>query len=108
MNILVIGTRGIAAEVIKQGLEMGYSIRVLSRHPENLKITGEKLSIFHGDAVNPDDVVEASKNMDIIVSAIGIPPSSKDTSIFSVSAKNIITAVKTNNIKLLIAVTGIG
>jgi|ERR1035437_161522 putative NADH-flavin reductase len=108
MNILVIGSRGIGREVIKQGLDMGHSIRVLSRHPEDLKITNAKLSFFRGDAMKPEDVNEASKSMDIIVSAIGVPPSNKEINVFSVSVQNIINAARNNHVKLFISVTGIG
>lgn len=108
MNILVIGTRGIGLEVIKQGLDLGHSVRVLSRHPEDLKITNTRLFIVRGDAVNPADVNEAAKSADVIVSAIGVPPSNKETTVFSSSTNNIINAVKENNVKLCITVTGIG
>ena len=108
MNILVIGSRGIGLEVIKQGLELGHDIRVLSRHPEDIKVTGTKLTIVRGDAMNPSDVNEASKSIDIIISAIGVPPSRKDISVFSGSAGNIISAMKENNVKFFITVTGIG
>jgi putative NADH-flavin reductase len=108
MNILVIGTRGIAKEVIKQGLFMGHFIRVLSRHPETLGITDEKLSFIRGDATNPADVNEAAKSMDAVISAIGVPPTNKEVNTFSISTKNIIDAVKTNNIKVFIPVSGIG
>ncbi len=108
MNILVIGTRGIGREVIKQALDMGHTVRALSRHPENLKIEGPKLSIITGDALNTADVNKAAESMDVIVSAIGLPPSNKDITLFTGATKNMITAVKNNGVKLLISVTGIG
>jgi len=108
LNILVIGKRGIGLEVIKQGLELGHAVRVLTRSPEAVKLTGVKLSFYRGDAVNPEDVNEAAKSMDVIVSAIGTTPTNKEVTAFSISGRNIINAVKNNNVKLFISVTGIG
>jgi putative NADH-flavin reductase len=108
MNILVIGTRGIGREVIKQALEMGHTVRALSRHPENIKITDPKLTIITGDAAKPEDINKAAVSMDVIVSAIGTPPSNKKITLFTSAARSIISAVKNNGVKLLISVTGIG
>ena len=108
MNILVIGTRGIGREVIKQALEMGHTVRAFSRHPEKLKIADPKLSIITGDAFNSEDVNKAAASMDVMVSALGVPPSNKDVTIFTAAARNMITAVKNNGLKLFISVTGIG
>lgn len=108
MNILVIGKRGIGLEIIKQGLEHGHNIRVLARAPESLKVTGSKLSFYRGDAVNPDDVNEAAKGMDVIISAMGVAPTNKEVNAFSTAGANIIKSVKNNGVKLFISVTGIG
>ena len=108
MKITVLGTRGLAAAVIKHGLELGHSITALSRRSGPLPFQGENFSAFTGDAVSPDDLEAASKGADIIVSAIGIPPSGNKTTLFSSSAEAAISAVKKNNIKLFIMATGIG
>jgi putative NADH-flavin reductase len=108
MKILVLGTRGIGLQVIKLGLLYGHNMRAFSRHPETLSISHENLSIYRGDAANADDIEAAAEGMDIIVSAIGIPPAKNEFSIFSTSTGHLVSTVKKNNIKLLIVVTGIG
>jgi putative NADH-flavin reductase len=108
MNILVIGTRGIGKEVIKQAIESGHNVTILSRHPENVIFTGTNVTVFMGDATKIQDVEKASKGQDIIINAMGVLPSKKDIFDFSESASIIINAVKKNNVKLFIAVTGIG
>jgi putative NADH-flavin reductase len=108
MKILVLGTRGVGLQVIKLGLLYGHKIRAFSRRPGTLSIADENFEMFHGDAANSADIEAAAEGMDIIVSAIGIPPAKNDVSIFSVSAGHLVSAVKKNNVKLLIMVTGIG
>jgi putative NADH-flavin reductase len=108
VKILVLGTRGIGLQVIKQGLSLGHQVCALSRRPGALLIADDNFTLVAGDAENAPDIEKASHGMDVIVSAIGAPPSKKEISIFSVSAGHIISAVKKNSVKLFIMVSGIG
>jgi putative NADH-flavin reductase len=108
MKITVLGTRGLAAAVIRQGLALGHSITALSREIGPLPFSGENFSACTGDFASPEDVESASKGADIIVSSLGISLVKNNTTLFSSSASAVISAVKKNNIKLFIMVTGIG
>ncbi len=108
MNLLVIGSRGIGGQVIKQSLEIGHTVRLLSRNPEKTGLTGNGLTFYKGDALNPSDVTEASRGIDAVINAMGIPPTGNEVNSFSLSAANIIDAVQKNNVKVFIAVSGIG
>lgn len=71
MKITVLGATGkTGSEVVKQALEAGYTVNVLVRRPDSLT-SHAKLNVIVGDATDAKDVATASKDTDVIVSALG-------------------------------------
>lgn len=109
MKILVIGgTRGIGLALAKQALAEGYEVTVLARHPEAAHLQHEKLQLIKGDVADKSAVASAVRGQDAVVSAVGIKPTRKPVTVFSVGTRNILDGMKKDGGKLLIAVTGVG
>ena len=109
MNILIIGaTGGTGRELVQQALDLGHSVIALVRKPGKMKITHERLSILQGDVLEYESVASSVKNADAVLSALGHKRWFIKTSILSGGTKNIIKAMKENNIKRFVCETSLG
>ncbi len=110
MNITIIGaTKGIGKEVLKQALNVGYKVTVLARNPEKIELKNENLKIVKGDFLDYSSVAGSVKNAGAVVVSVGAMPARKPVTLFSEGTRNLLNAIKANNIKpLIVAVTGIG
>jgi putative NADH-flavin reductase len=109
MNILVIGgSRGIGLHVVQQTLQDGHSVTVLARRPTALTLHHENLRVMKGDVLDPDSVRTAIMGQTAVVFTVGIQQTLDPVTVFSEGTMNVLSAMKEEGIKLLIAVTGIG
>lgn len=68
-RILVLGGTGfIGKELVRQLVERGYAVRLLTRHPDNLPVglRGSQLEIRRGDLNNPEEIRSALEGIDCI------------------------------------------
>lgn len=71
MNITVIGASGkTGQELVKQALAAGHFVTALVRNPDKLKDQAN-LTVIIGDVTISQDIVRASKDAHVIVSALG-------------------------------------
>jgi len=109
MNILIIGaTGGTGRELVTQALALGHSVTALARKPAKLKLTHERLTVIQGNVLDYSSLVAATKNSDAVISALGHKRWFIKTSILSEGTKNIIKAMKENNIKRFVCETSLG
>jgi uncharacterized protein YbjT (DUF2867 family) len=112
-RILVIGaSQGIGKAVCQAATEKGHFVRAMSRSgrlPDGVTKTSEA---FPGDARNNADITRALTGIDVVVQALGIPPSLdmllKPVTLFSEATRVLLPAMKAAGVKKLIAVTGFG
>jgi uncharacterized protein YbjT (DUF2867 family) len=112
-HILVIGaSRGIGLTVCRLAVDGGHQVRAFSRSgraPEDNRAVGEP---FIGDACKPADVARALKGVDIVVQALGVPPSLdlifKPVNLFSTATRLLLPEMKKAGVRKLVAVTGFG
>ncbi|HJZ50396.1 MAG TPA: NAD(P)-binding oxidoreductase [Roseiflexaceae bacterium] len=72
MNLLVIGSTGRTGKhVLEQGLRRGHSITAFTRRPHELAGFQGLKGIFHGDALNLEDVRKAVQGQDAAIAAVG-------------------------------------
>ncbi len=108
MNITVLGASGkTGTELVKQSLAAGHNVNGLVRQEGRLE-KRPHLNIIFGDATNASDIAEASKNSDVIVSALG--DNSPKSTLMSNTVKAVIAASKDTGLKrfILMSTFGVG
>lgn len=71
MNILALGASGkTGSQIVKKAHEAGYTVNALVRRPESLE-TQPDVNVFIGDVTDQKDIINASKDSDVIISARG-------------------------------------
>jgi putative NADH-flavin reductase len=109
MNILIVGaTRGIGRELVDQALASGNSVTALARHPERLAAQHERLRKVRGDILEAESVSGAMAGQNAVCCAIGVRTPWEQPGVFSKGTQRLIHAMKSNAVRRLICVTGIG
>lgn len=98
---------GTGLEVVKQGLQQGHRITAFVRDSFRLPVRHAELSIAQGDAMSPSQVERAVKCKDVVISSLGVTRHTMVT-VCSEGTKNIITAMKRNNVNRLIVESAYG
>jgi putative NADH-flavin reductase len=81
-QILLFGATGrTGKQVLKYALDKGYKVTVLARNPEKITDLSENLTIIKGLPTDIDDVRNAIKNCDSVISTLN-PISEKDLASF--------------------------
>jgi len=108
MKIVVFGaSRGVGLQVVKQGLEVGYTITAFVRSPEKFEIRHENLIVFKGNSMDASAVENAITGQAAVISALG-PTSPPIPHMMEISAKNIVAGMKKHGVSRLISTTGAG
>lgn len=109
VRVLVIGAgRGVGLETVHQALEAGFEVRAMARSANNIEIEQRNLEKLPADATSIEDVRNAVKDCDAVITTLGIGPTRQNVTLFSDTARNVIQAMQENNVERLIAVTGMG
>jgi putative NADH-flavin reductase len=109
MNILIIGGTGkTGKELIKQGLEKGYSITALVRNPAKIKMNHPNLSIKKGNVLKPETFKNSFQGQDAVLSALGHKRFIIYSTTLSKGTKNIIAEMQKQKVKRLICITSLG
>jgi putative NADH-flavin reductase len=116
-HILLFGATGrTGKEVLTYALANGYKVTALIRSPEKITEKSDNLTIIKGFSTNIDDVRQAMKNCDRVISALN-PISEKDMlslksieppRVLEKSIQNAIVCMGENNIKKIATVSSIG
>lgn len=105
MNIIVFGASGkVGSLVVKELLKRGHNVTgfVYGKNP----FKDEKnLKIISGDIKSADDVMQAVKGQDAVISTLG-SWGTKTKDILSSGMKNIIPAMEKNKVTRIISLTG--
>jgi uncharacterized protein YbjT (DUF2867 family) len=112
-RILVIGaSQGIGRAVCQTAVSRGHSVRAMSRRGTPLADLSNAIESFQGDALQHADVLRALDGMDVVVQALGVPPSLalilQPVTLFSAATRVLLPAMKAAGVKKLVCVTGFG
>ena len=112
-RLLVIGaSQGIGLAVCKAAASRGHSVRAMSRRGTRSDDGNKLIEPFRGDAIKPDDVLRALEGIDVVVQALGVPPSLdmilRPVTLFSAATRVLLPAMKTAGVHKLVCVTGFG
>ncbi|WP_152048628.1 NAD(P)-dependent oxidoreductase [Aureimonas psammosilenae] len=108
-KLLVLGaTGGTGRHIVRQAVEQGYDVTVLARSAEKAsKLNGATIVV--GDALDPAAVRRSLEGRDAVISALGTPASPfREVTLLSSATLVLVDALKAENVKRLVAVTGIG
>jgi uncharacterized protein YbjT (DUF2867 family) len=112
-RILVIGgSQGIGLAVCRAALAKGHWVRSMSRSGRLPEKVGGTYEGFVGDALRSSDVARALDGIDVVVQALGVPPSVdlilKPVTLFSEATRVLLPEMRKAGVKKLVAVTGFG
>jgi uncharacterized protein YbjT (DUF2867 family) len=112
-RILVIGaSQGIGLAVCDAAVCVGHSVRAMSSRGTTSAHNTKLVEPFSGDALKPDDVRRALQGIDVVVQALGVPPSLdlilRPATLFSSATRALLPAMKTAGVGKLLCVTSFG
>jgi putative NADH-flavin reductase len=112
-NILVIGgSRGIGQAVCQAASVKGHMVRAMSRSGKMPDDVGDNADAVKGDALCAADVARALNEMEVVVQALGVPPSLdlvvKPVTLFSEATRVLVPEMKKAGVQRLVSVTGFG
>ncbi|MFT5280722.1 MAG: putative NADH-flavin reductase [Flavobacteriaceae bacterium] len=94
-------------QVVKTALADGHDVVAFVYDKENMNHFDESVQVIHGNILDALAVEEAINGVDIVISVVGHIKNS-DPLMQTKGIKNIISAMKKNNIKRLVSLTGTG
>jgi uncharacterized protein YbjT (DUF2867 family) len=112
-KILVIGaSQGIGLAVCAAAARSGHNVRAMSRRGTASADNAKLIEPFVGDALKPGDISRALEGIDVVVQALGVPPSLdlilRPVTLFSSATRVLLPAMKTAGVQKLVCVTGFG
>ncbi len=88
-------------------LENGFEVKALVRNPKSIRQASPKLEVYSGDVLHIDDVRKVIEDSDIVVSLFGHVKGSPEW-LQTDGTKNIVQAMKENDVKRIISLSGGG
>jgi uncharacterized protein YbjT (DUF2867 family) len=112
-HILVIGgSQGIGQAVCQAALSSGHRVRAMSRSGRLPSGVSGACEAFKGDALKATDVALALQGIDVVVQALGVPPSLdlilKPVTLFSEATRILLPEMTRAGVRKLVAITGFG
>jgi putative NADH-flavin reductase len=112
MNILIFGSSGRTGKyLITEGLEKGHRITAFVRDIAGLTLQDNNLVGFQGNILNPNNIQEAMIGQNVVIIVLGNKTSKalfKKSTVISVGVANIISGMKSTNVKRLLFVSSFG
>lgn len=108
MKLIVFGATGqVGIQFVKQALCRNYTVKAFGRNVFDLKIEDKNLEIIKGALFDENEVYNALKDCDAVISTIGGAFDGTDKT-RSLGIKNIIKQMKKAGVKRIIALGGMG
>ena len=111
MRVLIVGaSKGIGLETTRQALDAGHDVRALARSATAIAISNPSLEKMRGNALKTEDVETALVGVDVVIQTLGVGLGElfRPVHLFSDATRVLIAAMKRQDIKRLICVTGFG
>jgi len=105
MKVIVLGANGrVGAQVVKRALEKGHKVTAFVRKSETVPLLHPNLTVVQGDAMHQQDIARYMTAQEAVISCL----SSDELSYRLVFINHIINAMRTNKVRRIIAIGGIG
>jgi putative NADH-flavin reductase len=109
MKLTVFGaTGGTGRQVVDQALDAGHLVRAVVRDPTKLDVDRTALEVVVADVMDPGALVDAVRDRDAVISAIGSRAGRAPTTVCADSARSIVEAMHRAGSKRLVVVSGTG
>ncbi len=106
MRIVIFGANGQTGRLLTgQALAAGHDVAAVTRRPAQFPIAHDRLAVVEADARDAPAVARAVEGADVVLSALGVPFTRKQITIYSLGADNIIAAMSRHGVKRLIVVS---
>src|SRR5688572_14347800 len=103
MKILVFGASGATGHnLVSQALEKGYHVSAFVRDTSKLKVNSKNLNIFQGDVSNYQQVEDAVKDQNAVISALGASTPFKRNFTLIKGIENIVEAMTKFHVERLV------
>jgi len=104
MRLAILGATGqTGLEAVKQALASDHSVTALVRTPSKLTVPEHpKLKIVEADVFNQEQLTSHLKDHDAVLSCLGFKPQNPAVTGYLEVTKNVVAAMKANNIKRLV------
>ncbi len=106
MNVVLIGASGtLGTRILNELVSRGHGVTAVVRNPSNVP-PHENVIATAGDALEPQNVAEAARGADVVVSAYGPGPENPD--LLLKATRSLIAGAEASGVKRLIMVGGAG
>jgi putative NADH-flavin reductase len=106
MRIVIFGANGQTGRLLTgQALAAGHEVVAVTRRPAEFPMTHDRLTVVEADARDAPAVDRAVKGADAVLSALGVPFTRNQVTIYSDSTARIIAAMTRYEVKRLIVVS---
>ena len=106
--IIIGGTSGVGLELVELAIARGHSVTAVARRPERLSFSHPNLMTKKGDITRVADMHRLLPGHDVVVSAVGLSPGSRNVTLFSKGISNLLTVMAETGQSRLLAVSAIG
>jgi uncharacterized protein len=108
MQVIIFGATGqVGLQLVKQSLWKGYKVKAFGRNVFDITIENENLELVKGALFDEAEVLNALKNCDAVLSALGGGFDGSDKT-RSLGMKNIVKQMEKSGCKRIIAIGGTG
>ncbi len=108
MQVTIFGATGRTGKpMVEQALAAGHHVTAYVRNAAKLTTQHADLHVVQGDMTDFAQIAQAVRGADAVLSTLG-PAKGSPSDLLTVSARNIIAAMKAANVRRLITVTGAG
>ena len=106
MKIVIFGANGQTGRLLTgQALAAGHNVVAATRRPAQFPITHDRLVVVEADVHDAAAVDRAVQGADVVLSALGVPFTRKQVTLYSEGTGNIIAAMSRHGVKRLIVVS---
>jgi putative NADH-flavin reductase len=103
VKLFVIGATGrTGLEVVQQALARGHDVTAFVRSPESIALRDQRLSVLKGDVLEENQLSEAMRNHDAVISTLGPRHPFKPSSLLQDAAVATTRAIKRAAVKRLL------
>jgi putative NADH-flavin reductase len=103
MKLLIIGATGrTGQEIVQQALARGHRVTAFVRSPESIDLKNERLAIVKGNVMDEDQLLDAMRNHDAVISTLGPRQPFKPSSLLQYSAVTTTRAMKRSGVRRLV------
>jgi putative NADH-flavin reductase len=106
MRIVIFGANGQTGRLLTgQALAAGYDVAAVTRRPARFPVTHDRLTVVDADVNDAPAVDRAVDGADVVLSALGVPFTRKQITVYSEGVGNIIAAMSGHGVKRLVVVS---